>query len=436
MKHLLVVLFIVTLTGCVTPVKLPTDHGREEFLKGDYSKSRISLGTAEAIHHDFSRESTMGLTMKELEKLVTLGKYTPMYRDVISAYFYMALDSLAQNNPSQARAALDKMLKVHDQIQRQYGNPEETINELSDETKKKDLDEVKGLIPDDDPKKQNTLAQYAKTWETAKRELERTDRTFDNQITDFYNQAAIILAAFLGGWSNTPSGLELLESCIPNVLGHAPATLAKLTDYQEQDNGFQNKLLVIIAAGQGPKLISKSISLKDIPGKKKAMEALQGFNPVAPIRISADSDFVFTEVATEMYTNLNAEFQKIKGRLLREQLIRVFLRDALVIGTTTVLATQYSKMAWWLLGLWAIGRQYLMDPEQRCLQSMPWAYQVALLEIPQSRSLTLTGKSINGNIVVPIPATARSGVLYVNLPGLNAPPTVKLFPLSIGFSSH
>ena len=139
-----------------------------------------------------------------------------------------------------------------------------------------------------------------------------------------------------------------------------------------------------------------------------------------------------------MFASLNAEFQQRKGRLLREQIIRVLIRDAIAVTTAIIAQKQWGKedsIPWIAM---AIGgghyflRQLLMTPELRCMQNAPWAYQVALVEMPSSRQLHLKSNGMPRELTANIPQACNSAVVYVDFPGNNGKASVRVLPVGGG----
>ncbi len=463
-------LLAVCLAGCgsVKSFGLAVDNGRSKFVQHDYVGSQAFCNQAVSDFNAYTHRSTMALTWDELAKMATLGAYVPMYRDVISAYFYLALDALAQQRPAEAFANLNRMLGVHDQIARQFENPAE--NELSDEMKAKDMEQMLSLwkpvvIPANataeerqqlkayaikmEQEKKKSEKAFNSTWNKAAAELRRTDRYANKGLADFYNHAALLLTAFLGGWNDTASSKELASACLTTAQGHAPNTEEKLWNCLDRSGSFQNKVFVIVASGHGPVLSSRNINVNGIKGtmmfaytdlhpKNVAMTEMNpGFKPLAPLVVQSDSEQMRTEVATEMFDSLNAEFQQRKSRLLREQIVRVLIKDAIAVSAAIIAEKQWGKedsipwIAMAIAGSHLFLRQLLMTPELRCMENAPWAYQVALVEMPSSRQLRLKTNGMPRELTATIPLACNSAVVYVNFPGDNGKASVRVLPISM-----
>ncbi|MBQ7179517.1 MAG: hypothetical protein IJS08_19015 [Victivallales bacterium] len=463
-------LLAVCLTGCgdVKSFGLAVDNGRSKFVRHDYVGSQASCSQAVSDFNAHTHKSTMALTWDEISKLATRGAYVPMYRDVLTAYFYLALNALAQQRPAEAFANLNRMLGVHDQIARQYAEPAE--NELSDEMKAKDMEQMLSfwkpvVIPENataeerqqlkayalkmEQEKKKSERAFNVTWNKAAAELRRTDRYANKGLSDFYNHAALLLTAFLAGWNDTASSKELVSACLTTAQGHAPATEEKLWNCLESSGSFQNKVFVIVATGHGPVLSARNINVNGITGttvfaytdlhtKNVAMAEMNpGFNPLAPLAVHADSEHVHTEVATELFASLNAEYQQRKSRLLREQVIRVLIKDAIAVTIAIIAEKQWGKekgipwIALAIAGSHFFLRQLLMTPELRCMENAPWAYQVALVEMPSSRQLRLKTNGVPRELTASIPPACNSAVVYVDFPGGNGKASVRVLPISM-----
>ena len=364
---------LIFLVGCCS---LPVDKGRTEFLKGNYGASRFSMATVEAQHVDASQKSVAGITWEEVKKLFVRGEYTPMYRDVLQAYFYMALDALGEQRTDDAVVALEQMLAVHDQIAAQFAEPQDS--EMSDEMKAKDLETVLELLPQpntstdfateaekfaaeqynqkvEDARKKSEDA-FNEIWGKAVAELQRTDQYAGNGLAQFYNPAAVLLSTFLNGFNGNPQALENAKANLTAVKGIAPLTSQLLWRCLEKSrDAFHGKVMVIVAGGHGPVLVSHNIDLKgiigtkvfeftDLLGKADSLSAHNAnFDPLSPVTVEAGGQTFNTEVAMEMYNNLNAEFQRRKGRMMREQVIRVLIRDVAALASSITIGYEVAK---------------------------------------------------------------------------------------------
>ncbi len=452
MKPLATSVFLTAmlLVGCQN---LPVDRGRAEFLKGNYSTSRMEMEKTEQMHVDASQESVASITWDEAQKLVANGPYAPMYRDVLQGYFYMSLDALGQWRIDDAVAALDQMLAVHDQLATQYAEPQ--VNEMSDEMKEKDLQSMLSYLPADDSSAANNTEikdkrakheeQFNEIWEKATAELQRTDQYANNGLVSFYNPVALLLAAFLNGFNGSPHSRKTAETCLTAIKGIAPGASYKLWKCLENSRGaFHGKAMVIVATGQGPLLVSHNIDLNgiigtkvfsftDLPSKADSLsERNPNFDPMASMTIQTNGQDLNTEVATEMYDSLNAEFQRKKSRMMREQIIRVLIRDVLATATSLVVGHKYQVVGWSIAAGWFFVRQPLMSPDVRCMKNAPWAYHVAFLDIPEDRHLTLKLGHDPWSMPVDIPSSYDSAVIYVNLPGdMSSMNAIQVLPVNL-----
>ncbi len=452
MKPLATSVFLTAmlLVGCQN---LPVDRGRAEFLKGNYSTSRMEMEKTEQMHVDASQESVASITWDEAQKLVANGPYAPMYRDVLQGYFYMSLDALGQWRIDDAVAALDQMLAVHDQLATQYAEPQ--VNEMSDEMKEKDLQSMLSYLPADDSSAANNTEikdkrakheeQFNEIWEKATAELQRTDQYANNGLVSFYNPVALLLAAFLNGFNGSPHSRKTAETCLTAIKGIAPGASYKLWKCLENSRGaFHGKAMVIVATGQGPLLVSHNIDLNgiigtkvfsftDLPSKADSLsERNPNFDPMASMTIQTNGQDLNTEVATEMYDSLNAEFQRKKSRMMREQIIRVLIRDVLATATSLVVGHKYQAAGWGIAAGWFFVRQPLMSPDVRCMKNAPWAYHVAFLDIPEDRHLTLKLGHDPWSMPVDIPSSYDSAVIYVNLPGdMSSMNAIQVLPVNL-----
>ena len=439
--------------GCFT---LSVDEGRAKFLKGNYDASRLEMEKTEQAHMEASQKSVASLTWDEAQKIVAKGPYAPKYRDALQGYFYMALDALGQWRFNDAVAALDQMLAVHEQIAMQYAEPQ--VNEMSDEMKEQDLQSMMSLLSTGDLSDANTSEvvekrkqheeQFKEIWEKATAELQRTDQYANNGLVSFYNPAALLLAAFLNGFNGNPQARKTAETCLTSIRGIAPGASYKIWKCLEKPReAFHGKVMVIVATGQGPVLVSHNIDLKGIIGTKvfaftdlpseadSLSERNPNFDPMASMTIQTNGQDLNTEVATVMYDSLNAEFQRKKSRMMREQVVRVLIRDVVATATSLVIGLKYNKLAGWCIAAgWFFVRQPLMAPDIRCMRNAPWAYHVAFLDIPEDRRLLLKIAHDPWAIPVDIPSSYDSAVVYVNLPG-DASATNALQVLPVNFDN-
>ncbi len=438
------------LEGCFS---LSVDEGRAQFIKGNYDISRVEMEKTEQAHMEASQKSVASLTWDEAQKLVTNGPYAPMYRDALQGYFYMALDALGQWRFDDAVAALDQMLAVHEQIATQYAEPQ--VNEMSDEMKERDLQSMLSYLPEDNSTEANNEKikekrklheeQFEEIWEKAKAELQRTDQYANNGLVSFYNPAALLLAAFLNGFNGNPHARKTAETCLTAIKGIAPGTSYKLWKCLEKPReAFHGKVMVIVATGIGPVLVSHNIDLKGVIGTKvfaftnlppksnSLSECNLNFDPLASVTIQANGQDFKTEVATEMYDSLNAEFQRKKSRMMREQVVRVLIRDVLATATSLVIGYKYDmRVGLGIAAGWFFARQPLLAPDIRCMKNAPWAYQVAFLDIPEDRRLMLNLGHDPWGMPIDIPSSYDSAVVYVNLPGdVSATNALQVLPVN------
>lgn len=457
-------LMVVFLIGCHS---LPVDKGRSEFLKGNFHVSRMEMEKAEQMHVDASQKSVVAITWDEAQKLFIRGPYAPMYRDALQGYFYMALDSLGQRRTDDAVAAFDQMLAVHEQIALQFAEPR--INEMSDEMKEKDLQSMLSYLPtaeelsvgttaeekmvidankaEINEKRAKHEAQFKEIWEKATAELQRTDQYADNGLVAFYNPVALLLATFLNGFNGNPHALKTAETCLTAIRGIAPETSHFLWKCLERPMvAFHGKVMVVVATGHGPRLTSHNIDLNGIIGTKvfaftdlsPKAECLairnMNFDPLLPVTVTAGSLSLDTELAVEMYDSLNAEFQRRKSRLMREQIIRVLVRDVAATASSIYVGVKYNKLVGGAIaGGWFFLRQPLMAPDVRCMEEAPWAYQVAFLDIPEDRRLMLKFQYEPWVLPVEIPSSYDSAVVYVNIPGdAQSKEQIQILPVNLG----
>ena len=455
---------VLLCAGCAN--LLQVDQGRMDFVKGKYHQSRLSMETAARMHKESSEKSVAAITWNEAQKLFTRGAYSPMYRDAISAYFYMALDALAENRSDDAMAALNQMLAVHEQIAIQFSNA--TQNYMSDEMKAKDKAAMLSYIPSAEslimgnkqitPEQAEQIRQtvnearakselaFNEIWDKSTAELQRSDQYADNGLAQFYNPAAMLLTSFLMGFNGQPQAKETAASCLASIKGMAPISSNAVSKCLDEDSSaFHGKLLVIVATGHGPILVSHNIDLNgiigtkifaytDLPSKDDSRKAMNpSFDPLVPIVMQHGEDSQMTEVATEMFNNLNAEFQHMKSRLMREQVIRVLIRDVMALSASVYVGVEHNRAVGIAMGVsWAIIRQFLMNPELRCMQKTPWAYHVAFMDIPEDRTVNLSHPALSWQQSVSIPDDYDSAVLYVDLPGdLQSVNTVKVLPVNL-----
>lgn len=117
---------------------------------------------------------------------------------------------------------------------------------------------------------------------------------------------------------------------------------------------------------------------------------------------------------------------------MREQIIRVLIRDVLATATSLVVGHKYQAAGWGIAAGWFFVRQPLMSPDVRCMKNAPWAYHVAFLDIPEDRHLTLKLGHDPWSMPVDIPSSYDSAVIYVNLPGdMSSMNAIQVLPVNL-----
>ena len=416
---LLLLAAMVCLCGCKTTKLLPTDYGRQAFLHGDYTQGVTLLEQAKAEQREFTQQSYASLYGSLMKKTFVLGAYQPMYRDRFLTYFYLGMSHLGLQENDQAATEMEEMLRMMDELAAECSQP---VEETS-------LEEIQNEVQDDTGKLSDYYAQTQEEFNHF------ADLEKDPSLARFYNPAALLLAAFLEGIDGND---EEFAFCCAKVAecGKAPETLRRLRE--GFSSALAGKALVILAVGHGPLLTERVIGVESAQLKLMSFTALQGedecrvrqngdFEPMQPLRIQVGPWQLSSEVAANMFTTLAADFSRRERRLYWEQLIRVLVRDliaeGMIIGGSRGAKRSLARML--IAGFGSIGwffaRQKLMTPDLRCLQDAPWAYQVALVDIPDDRLVHFL-PAVEGGLesVAAIPE-CQNAVVYLNCPDAVSP---------------
>ncbi len=420
--------------GCSHRVEpLAVDRGHLAFLQRRMADAQVSLGQSLEKDAELSRQSSARQKMSGAQRLFEKGEYIPMHRERFLARFYSALALLCERQPEQAFTMMELCQKDMDLLAQQFAD-------LSNQsTQEAELQRVKEENPDAKDQLEKNLPKDEEIVRGLDETLAFQDRNANPALADFYNPAVLLFAAFLEGLEGSRDSLRNVRTCCAWVAEGQAATHTNAQFLTCADAGapaFRNKLLVIAAVGKGPLLTPHKISLVGLPlfsstsllPEKEAMAARnQDFNPMEPLVIVLNGKPCALEPATNMYTNLAAEFRLRAPPMYVEQVSRIALRDLAFVATTQLAASAISnKTARVIVRVGAMVtflfmRTLYLEPDLRCMLNAPWAYQVALVDIPADRKVTYRPQG-QPELTIEIPQDHVSAVLYLDHPG----PALKL----------